>query len=83
MRKFLRIAIPVSGAVGVVVAGCALYLGFKDNSQSEFFDVQTGSVEVWHSLWFFTQDAIVATGAAFLLLGVLTLFLRFTGRWRK
>jgi hypothetical protein len=75
MRAFLRIAIPVSVAIGVVVAGFALYLAFKDNSQGEFFDVRTGAVDVWHSLWFFIADAVVATGAAFLLLGVLALFL--------
>jgi hypothetical protein len=76
MRKFFRMGIPVSGAIGALVAAFALYVGFQDNSQGEFFDVQTGAVEVRHALWFFVEDLIVVTVAALLLLGILALFLK-------
>lgn len=48
------LVIIASALVSLIVAGLALYVGFQQNSQMEFFDTETGKIDYQYSLLLFS-----------------------------
>ena len=42
--------LPLTFVVSCVIAAVFLYMGFENNNQGEFYDFQTGSIDVSYSL---------------------------------
>jgi hypothetical protein len=47
--------LPLTFVVSCGVAAVFLYMGFKDNNQGEFYDLQTGAIDIPYSSMLFVS----------------------------
>lgn len=74
MKKYVRVNLYIASIIGLLIASLATYVGLSHNAQGEFYNVETGAVDLaYASVIFISWFAV--TFIVFMVMGVLGVLL--------